>query len=44
MNWLLKRAARWLLGPAAVDGITDDMLDGLTLAIHEEAARLAAQP
>lgn len=37
VNWLLKRLARFLLGPA-VDGITDEMLDGITLAIHEEAA------
>lgn len=43
MNWLLTRLVRYLLGSAAVAGITDDMMDGLALAIQEEAARVLAQ-
>jgi hypothetical protein len=40
MNWLIRKLVRWLLGPAAVDGVSDEVMDGITLAIHEEAARL----
>lgn len=43
MNWLLARIIGYLLGPAAVAGITDERMDGLTLAIDEEFARLNAQ-
>lgn len=43
MNWLLGRLVRYLLGPAALDGITDERLDGLTLAMDEEFALLMAQ-
>lgn len=43
MNKLLSKLIRYLLGPAAVDGITDEMLNGLELAIQEEAARLGVK-
>jgi hypothetical protein len=37
MNWLLARLFRLLIGPVSM---TDDLMDGITLAIQEEAARL----
>lgn len=37
MNWLLARLFTALFGPASM---TDDLMDGITLAINEEAARL----
>lgn len=43
MTWLFKKIVRYLLGPAAVDGITDDMMDSLILAMNEESARVQAQ-
>lgn len=41
MNWLLRKLARFLLG----DGLTmtDEKLDGITLAIHEEAERMGLE-
>lgn len=40
MNWLLARLFTALFGPVSM---TDDLMDGITLAMAEEAARLAAQ-
>lgn len=42
MNWLLARLARLLLGPA-VTGVSDELMDGITLAIREEGERTLAQ-
>lgn len=36
--WLLNRLASWLFGPGWP--LTDDAMDGITLAIQEEAARM----
>jgi hypothetical protein len=37
MNRLTRKLVRFLFGPAAVDGVTDEMIDGITLAIQQEA-------
>lgn len=42
MNWLLARLARLLLGNGLTN-VTDDLMDGITLAIEEEFALLLAQ-
>lgn len=39
MNWLLSRLAHWLIGPGLTEA-TDEWMDGITLAMEEEAARL----
>ena len=39
MNWLLSKLARYLFGP----GCTDELLDGVELAIQEEFALIMAQ-
>lgn len=43
MNRLLERLVRKLLGDGAIDGLTDERMDGIELAIQEEFARLKAQ-
>ena len=39
MNWLLSKLGRYLFGP----GCTDELLDGVELAIQEEFTRIMAQ-
>jgi hypothetical protein len=43
MNWLLSRLAHWLIGPGLTQ-VDDALMDGITLAINEESARMGLKP
>lgn len=42
LDFLLRKLAAWLIGPGL--GMSDEKLDGITLAIDEEAKRLGVNP